>query len=98
MAESTRKEVPTYANDPAKKQNIEPPDPESLPRPALHDTPIQKDPRVKLDFEQGSDEDDQQIQVEIEEARLAEEALALQRQEIEMERHRLLKEQQLAAK
>ena len=98
VAESTRKEVPSYVNETTQNQEVQPPDPESLPRPSIDDTPIQKEPRVRLEFEQRSDDEDQQIQEEIEEARMAEEALAIQRQEIEVERQRLLREQQQAAK
>ena len=101
VAESTRKEGPTYANEPTGRLVTDAtPDPESVPRPQLTKTPIFENPKKKLHFEIESDDErnGEQIQKEIREAQEAEEALRIERQRFEEERLELAKQQYEASK
>ena len=87
VAESTRKDPTVYSNIP--------PEAESLPRPDLKYSQIPLTPKQKLDFGDVTDEEENEgIKEDIEEARRAEEALVQERDRIETERLKLLKDQQ----
>ena len=86
MAESTRKGPIMYSNVP--------PEAESLPRPDPKYSQIPSTPKRKLEFGDTTDEEDEGIKEDIEEAKRAEEALEQERDRIEAERIKLLKEQQ----
>ena len=87
VAESTRKDPTVYSNVP--------PEAESLPRPDPKYSQIPLTPKRKLDFGDVTDEEENEgIEEDIEEARRAEEALVQERDRIETERLKLLKDQQ----
>ena len=87
VAESTRKGSTVYSNVP--------PEAESLPRPDPEYSQIPPTPKQRLDFGDVTDEEENEgIKEDIEEARRAEEALAQERDRIEKERLKLLKDQQ----
>ena len=87
VAESTRKDPTVYSNVP--------PEAESLPRPDPKYSQIPLTPKRKLDFGDVTDEEENEgIKEDIEEARRAEEALVQERDRIETERLKLLKDQQ----
>ena len=87
VAESTRKDPTVYSNIP--------PEAESLPRPDPKYSQIPLTPKRKLDFGDVTDEEENEgIKEDIEEARRAEEALVQERDRIEIERLKLLKDQQ----
>ena len=87
VAESTRKDPTVYSNVP--------PEAESLPRPDPKYSQIPLTPKQKLDFGDVTDEEENEgIEEDIEEARRAEEALVQERDRIETERLKLLKDQQ----
>ena len=87
VAESTRKDPTVYSNVP--------PEAESLPRPDPKYSQIPLTPKRKLDFGDVTDEEENEgIKEDIEEARRAEEALVQERDRIEAERLKLLKDQQ----
>ena len=87
VAESTRKDPTVYSNVP--------PEAESLPRPDPKYSQIPLTPKQKLDFGNVTDEEENEgIEEDIEEARRAEEALIQERDRIETERLKLLKDQQ----
>ena len=86
MAESTRKGPSMYSNAP--------PEAESLPRPDPKYSQIPPTPKRKLEFGDITDEENEGIKEDIEEAKRAEEALEQERDRIEAERIKLLKEQQ----
>ena len=87
VAESTRKDPTVYSNVP--------PEVENLPRPDLKYSQIPLTPKQKLDFGDVTDEEENEgIREDIEEARRAEEALVQERDRIETERLKLLKDQQ----
>ena len=87
VAESTRKDPTVYSNVP--------PEAESLPRPDPKYSQIPPTPKRKLDFGNVTDEEENEgIKEDIEEARRAEEALEQERDRIEAERLKLLKDQQ----
>ena len=87
VAESTRKDPTVYSNVP--------PEAESLPRPDPKYSQIPPTPKRKLNFGDVTDEEENEgIKEDIEEARRAEEALAQERERIEKERLKLLKDQQ----
>ena len=87
VAESTRKDPTVYSNVP--------PEAESLPRPNPKYSQIPLTPKRKLDFGDVTDEEENEgIKEDIEEARRAEEALVQERDRIETERLKLLKDQQ----
>ena len=87
VAESTRKDPTVYSNIP--------PEAESLPRPDPKYSQIPPTPKRKLDFGDVTDEEENEgIKEDIEEARKAEEALVQERDRIEKERLKLLKDQQ----
>ena len=87
VAESTRKDPTVYSNVP--------PEAESLPRPDPKYSQIPPTPKQKLNFGDITDEGENEgIREDIEEARRAEEALAQERDRIEKERLKLLKDQQ----
>ena len=87
MAESTRKGPIMYSNIP--------PEAESLPRPDPKYSQIPPTPKRKLEFGDITDgEEDEGIKDDIEEAKRAEEALEQERDRIEAERLKLLKDQQ----
>ena len=87
VAESTRKDPTVYSNVP--------PEAESLPRPDPKYSQIPLTPKRKLDFGDVTDEEESEgIREDIEEARRAEEALVQERDRIETERLKLLKDQQ----
>ena len=87
VAESTRKDPTVYSNIP--------PEAESLPRPDPKYSQIPLTPKRKLDFGDVTDEEENEgIKEDIEEARRAEEALVQERNRIEIERLKLLKDQQ----
>ena len=87
VAESTRKDKTVYSNVL--------PEAESLPRPDPKYSQIPPTPKRKLNFEDVTDEEENEgIREGIEEARRAEEALAQERERIEKERLKLLKDQQ----
>ena len=87
VAESTRKDPTVYPNVP--------PEAESLPRPDPKYSQIPLTPKRKLDFGDVTDEEENEgIREDIEEARRAEEALVQERDKIEAERLKLLKDQQ----
>ena len=87
VAESTRKGPTVYSNVP--------PEAESLPRPDPEYSQIPPTPKQRLNFGDVTDEEENEgIKEDIEEARRAEEALAQERDRIEKERLKLLKDQQ----
>ena len=87
VAESTRKDPTVYSNVP--------PEAESLPRPDPKYSQIPPTPKRRLNFGDVTDEEENEgIKEDIEEARRAEEALAQERDRIEKERLKLLKDQQ----
>ena len=87
VAESTRKDPTVYSNVP--------PEAESLPRPDPKYSQIPPTPKRKLDFGDITDgEENEGIKEDIEEAKRAEEALEQERDRIEAERLKLLKDQQ----
>ena len=87
VAESTRKDKSVYSNVP--------PEAESLPRSDPKYSQIPPTPKRKLNFEDVTDEEENEgIREDIEEARRAEEVLAQERERIEKERLKLLKDQQ----
>ena len=87
VAESTRKDPTVYSNVP--------PEAESLPRPDPKYSQIPPTPKRKLNFGDVTDEEENEgIKEDIEEARRAEEALVQERDRIEKERLKLLKDQQ----
>ena len=87
VAESTRKDPTVYSNVP--------PEAESLPRPDPKYSQIPPTPKRRLSFGDVTDEEENEgIKEDIEEARRAEEALAQERDRIEKERLKLLKDQQ----
>ena len=87
VAESTRKDPTVYSNVP--------PDAESLPRPDSKYSQIPPTPKRRLSFGDVTDEEENEgIREDIEEAKRAEEALAQERDRIEKERLKLLKDQQ----
>ena len=87
VAESTRKGSTVYSNVP--------PEAESLPRPDPEYSQIPPTPKQRLNFGDVTDEEENEgIKEDIEEARRAEEALAQERDRIEKERLKLLKDQQ----
>ena len=87
VAESTRKDPTVYSNVP--------PEAENLPRPDPKYSQIPPTPKRKLDFGDITDEEENEgIKEDIEEARRAEEALVQERDRIEAERLKLLKDQQ----
>ena len=87
VAESTRKDPTVYSNVP--------PEAESLPRPDPKYSQIPPTPKQKLNFGDVTDEEENEgIKEDIEEARKAEEALVQERERIEKERLKLLKDQQ----
>ena len=87
VAESTRKDPTVYSNIP--------PEAESLPRPDPKYSQIPLTPKRKLDFGDVTDEEENEgIKEDIEEVRRAEEALVQERDRIETERLKLLKDQQ----
>ena len=87
LAESTRKDPIVYSNVP--------PEAESFPRPDPKYSQIPPTPKRKLNFGDVTDEEENEgIKEDIEEARRAEEALAQERERIEKERLKLLKDQQ----
>ena len=87
VAESTRKDPTVYSNVP--------PEVENLPRPDPKYSQIPPTPKRKLDFGDITDkEENEGIKEDIEEARRAEEALVQERDRIEAERLKLLKDQQ----
>ena len=87
VAESTRKDPTVYSNVP--------PEAENLPRPDPKYSQIPLTPKRKLDFGDVTDEEENEgIREDIEEARRAEEALVQERDRIETERLKLLKDQQ----
>ena len=87
VAESTRKDPTVYSNVP--------PEFENLPRPDPKYSQIPLTPKRKLDFGDVTDEEENEgIREDIEEARRAEEALVQERDRIETERLKLLKDQQ----
>ena len=86
MAESTRKGPIMYSNVP--------PEAESLPRPDPKYSQTPPTPKRKLEFGDITDEENEGIKEDIEETKRAEEALEQERDRIEAERIKLLKEQQ----
>ena len=87
VAESTRKDPTVYSNVP--------PETESLPRFDPNYSQIPPTPKQRLDFGDITDEEEGKgIKEDIEEAKRAEEALAQERDRIEKERLKLLKDQQ----
>ena len=99
MAESTRKDGPTYTNTSIeeKSKDAKPPERKNKQRPdPQYIKPIET-PRRKLTFQE-EDEDAEEIQKEIEEVQRAKEALILEREKIERERIEILKVQQEATK
>ena len=87
VAESTRKDPTVYSNVP--------PEAESLPKPDPKYSQIPPTPKRRLNFGDVTDEEENEgIKEDIEEARRAEEALAQERDRIEKERLKLLKDQQ----
>ena len=87
VAESTRKDPTVYSNVP--------PEAESLPRPDSKYSQIPPTPKRRLSFGDVTDEEENEgIREDIEEAKRAEEALAQERDRIEKERLKLLKDQQ----
>ena len=99
LAESTRKEGPTYTNTPIeeKTKDVEAPEKKGVPKSdPQYSKPIEI-PKKKLTFQE-EDEDAKEIQKEIEEVKRAEEALSLEREKIEKERLEILKQQQEATR
>ena len=87
VAEYTRKDPTVYSNVP--------PEAESLPRPDPKYSQIPPTPKRRLNFGDVTDEEKNEgIKEDIEEARRAEEALTQERDRIEKERLKLLKDQQ----
>ena len=87
VAESTRKDPTVYSNVP--------PEAESLPGPDPKYSQIPPTPKQRLNFGDVTDEEENEgIREDIEEAKRAEEALAQERDRIEKERLKLLKDQQ----
>ena len=87
VAESTRKDPTVYSNVP--------PEAESLPGPDPKYSQIPPTPKRRLNFGDVTDEEENKgIREDIKEARRAEEALAQERDRIEKERLKLLKDQQ----
>ena len=87
VAESTRKDPTVYSNVPHEA--------ESLPRPDPKYSRIPPTPKQRLNFGDVTDEEENEgIKEDIEEAKRAEEALAQERDRIEKERLKLLKDQQ----
>ena len=99
LAESTRKEGPTYTNTPIEEEtkDVKVPEKKGIQKSnPQYSKPIET-PKKKLTFQE-EDEDAEEIQKEIEEVKRPEEALSLEREKIEKERFEILKQQQEAAK
>ena len=99
LAESTRKDGPTYTNTSIeeKSKDAKPPERKHKQRSDPQYTKPIETPRKKLTFQE-EDEDAKEIQKEIEEVQRAEEALTFEREKIERERIEILKKQQEATK
>ena len=99
LAESTRKDGPTYTNTSIeeKLKDTKPPERKNKQRSDPQYTKPIETPRRKLTFQE-EDEDAKEIQKEIEEVQRAEEALTLEREKIERERIEILKKQQETTK
>ena len=99
LAESTRKDGPTYTNTSIeeKSKDTKSPERKNKQRPGPQYSKPMETPKRKLTFQE-EDEDAEEIQKEIEEVQRAEEALTLEREKIERERIEILKKQQEATK
>ena len=99
LAESTRKDGPTYTNTSIeeKSKDVKLPERKNKQRPGPQYSKPMETPKRKLTFQE-EDEDAEEIQKEIEEVQWAEEALSLEREKIERERIEILKKQQEATK
>ena len=99
LAESTRKDGPTYTNTSIeeKSKDVKPLERKNKQRPGPQYSKPMETPKRKLTFQE-EDEDAEEIQKEIEEVQWAEEALSLEREKIERERIEILKKQQEATK
>ena len=87
VAKSTRKDPAVYSNVPLEAESLPKPDPKYSQTPPT--------PKQRLDFGDITDEEESEgIREDIEKARRAEEALAQERDRIEKERLKLLKDQQ----
>ena len=97
LAESTRKDGPTYTNTSIeeKSKDAKPPERKHKQRSDPQYTKPIETPRKKLTFQE-EDEDAKEIQKEIEEVQRVEEALTFEREKIERERIEILKKQQEA--